>query len=872
MTNSDISLVGVNLSGAEFGSGTSGYGSNYEYPTSSEIAYEASRGMNIIRVPISWERMQPTLDGSLDGTELSRLDDVVNYATSLGMKVDLDVHNYGKYDGQLVGSAAVPDTAFADLWGRLADHYKQNSDVMFGLMNEPAQTDAQGWVTSVNAAIGAIRATGATQEILVPGINYDGAWTWVGSPNATVIAKQVSDPIHNYSLEVHQYLDQDGSGTNYGPVYDTSGIDRISQITQWAEANGQRLFLGEIGVPPDPTSISALGNVLSYMSAHSDVWQGITYWAAGPLWGSYPLSAEPTLNASGIAIDAPQMSELEQYAPLRESAPTITLDTASPAAGNLGAGHTITFTLTTSEAVQVKGTPSLALNDGGQATYVPGSSSPTNLVFSTTVAAGQNAANLAVTGVSLPNGATIVDGAGNPADLSGATATFAGLEVDGTPPAVSASLLSVMQNSGPTSIGIAAPSDNLTAADGLAITVDSLPTSGTVTLGDGTTPVAAGENLTAAELESLDFTPAAGVFAQESTFAYTVTDGAGNATVGTAALDVGGPGAPTLAGTSAIATSAEVPVTPFEGVTLADPSDAAGATDTLTIALAGGGGTLSGAGLTANTDGTYGLSGSAAAVTAALDALSFTPTAGAPGATATTTFILSDVSSSGVSVSDSGSSVTDTAAPPATPPIEPPTPPIEPPTPPIEPPTPPIEPPTSPIEPPTSPIPPPGIDSETVTINSDGTITDTYSGGPYFDGRKYTSYADTFGPDGTLLEEVRTKRNGVESVKLDAGGQTLVSNGPTNVNNNGATHTTFVFNAGYGSDVISLLLVNGTDHDMLSFSRPDFHNSVAAVLHDTMNTLQGAIITDPVTGDALRLTGITKAQLAHNLRDITFHK
>ncbi len=57
----------------------------------------------------------------------------------------------------------------------------------------------------------------------------------------------------------------------------------------------------------------------------------------------------------------------------------------------------------------------------------------------------------------------------------------------------------------------------------------SLPTDGTVTLADGTTRVTAGESLTAAQLTGLEFTPTAGVSNQGSTFAYTVTDGAGNA-------------------------------------------------------------------------------------------------------------------------------------------------------------------------------------------------------------------------------------------------------------------------------------------------------------------------------------------------------
>jgi endoglucanase len=52
-------LIGVNLSGAEFGTAMIGtYGIDYTYPTHAEIDYFASKGMGIIRLPFMWERLQ----------------------------------------------------------------------------------------------------------------------------------------------------------------------------------------------------------------------------------------------------------------------------------------------------------------------------------------------------------------------------------------------------------------------------------------------------------------------------------------------------------------------------------------------------------------------------------------------------------------------------------------------------------------------------------------------------------------------------------------------------------------------------------------------------------------------------------------------
>jgi hypothetical protein len=107
------------------------------------------------------------------------------------------------------------------------------------------------------------------------------------------------------------------------------------------------------------------------------------------------------------------------------------------------------------------------------------------------------------------------------------------------------------------------------------------------------------------------------------------------------------PAAPTISGTVAgQTTSSEAPVNPFSGVSISDPNS--GATDTLTITLSANGttGTLSGSGLSGSSSGVYTLAAaSAATITSELQALKFTPTAGAPNSSTTTSFALSDLSS-----------------------------------------------------------------------------------------------------------------------------------------------------------------------------------------------------------------------------------
>ncbi|HEY5503943.1 MAG TPA: cellulase family glycosylhydrolase, partial [Sedimentisphaerales bacterium] len=102
----DIQFAGVNLSGAEFGAVTNStdkgalpgvFGSQYTYPTSPEVDYYMGRGMNIIRLPFRWERLQHTNNGAFDSAELGRMNTFVSYATSNGMYVILDPHNFQRY-------------------------------------------------------------------------------------------------------------------------------------------------------------------------------------------------------------------------------------------------------------------------------------------------------------------------------------------------------------------------------------------------------------------------------------------------------------------------------------------------------------------------------------------------------------------------------------------------------------------------------------------------------------------------------------------------------------------------------------------------------------------------------------------------------
>ncbi|MBW4021950.1 MAG: cellulase family glycosylhydrolase [Proteobacteria bacterium] len=288
-----VSLLGVNLSGAEYGDPVTGVlGHTYTYPTNGEIDYFASLGMNVVRIPIQWQRLQPVQNGPLDQTQLACLDGIVAHAATQGVKVLIDAHNYGIAFGSDIGSAGTPNASFANFWSQMATHFKNDPNVVFDIMNEPHDQTATQWAASAQAAVTAIRATGATQEILVSGSEWDGGSSWISSGNAAALVN-IQDPANNLGYEVHEYFDTAATGTSTMVVSPTIGPERLADITQWAEEYGKKLFLGEVGAGSDPTSLTALSNTLNYINANSSVWQGATYWAAGPWNSNYMFSANP---------------------------------------------------------------------------------------------------------------------------------------------------------------------------------------------------------------------------------------------------------------------------------------------------------------------------------------------------------------------------------------------------------------------------------------------------------------------------------------------------------------------------------------------------------------------------------------------------
>lgn len=307
-------LLGVNLSGGEFGH-TRLPGvlyKDYIYPSRNDLAYFKAQGMNIVRVPFRWERVQRQINTPLDVAEIEQLRNVVSWARDMNICVLLDLHNFGTYHGRVLGSVDLPASAFFDVWRRLLQAFNNPDETAFGLMNEPAALSVPQWMQIAQQTVLTLRSAGARHLLLVGSGRWSGAHEWEKSYDgvaATNAFRSFYDPLNNFAIELHQYADANYSGTGTSCIDAARLRDALARITVWAKQEKKRFLLGEFGVAPSTECLAALRAMLESMQ-DADAWLGWTYWSAGPWWGNYAFSIQP-----GNGTEAPQLGLLKNFIP-----------------------------------------------------------------------------------------------------------------------------------------------------------------------------------------------------------------------------------------------------------------------------------------------------------------------------------------------------------------------------------------------------------------------------------------------------------------------------------------------------------------------------------------------------------------------------
>jgi endoglucanase len=71
--------------------------------------------------------MTPTLGGTISSSFFSTYQTTVNAALATGAYVIVDLHNYARWNGGIIGQGGPTNAQYASIWSQLAAKFKGNS-------------------------------------------------------------------------------------------------------------------------------------------------------------------------------------------------------------------------------------------------------------------------------------------------------------------------------------------------------------------------------------------------------------------------------------------------------------------------------------------------------------------------------------------------------------------------------------------------------------------------------------------------------------------------------------------------------------------------------------------------------------------------
>lgn len=300
---------GINVAGAEFSS------ANVIWENPASFAFLAARGHRLVRLPLLWENIQPTLGGALNSTILGGLKTTIAAAEAAGIKVIVDIHNYAKYNGIAYGDAgSFTQADFVDLWSRLSLVFRDDPTVIgYGLMNEPrllptvnSVTGNERWKLAQQAALNGIRDNDDPTCVLISGYTAASLAGWFNATAGQPVP-YITDPADNFRWEAHHYWDSNGGKYNlsYAAEATTNAgwgggdptlkktLFELNKWIDWLKQYGQRGYIGEFGWPssagPFPADAASWDNIgaqyLTRIDQEGDlIWA--TAWATGSRWSA----------------------------------------------------------------------------------------------------------------------------------------------------------------------------------------------------------------------------------------------------------------------------------------------------------------------------------------------------------------------------------------------------------------------------------------------------------------------------------------------------------------------------------------------------------------------------------------------------------
>ncbi|KAI0440682.1 glycoside hydrolase family 5 protein [Xylaria telfairii] len=317
-----VQYFGVNIAGFDFGCGidascdTAGVGPPLSTLGGPDGAGQMSHfvndlSMNIFRLPVGWQFLvNNQLGGPLDSNNVGQYDQLVQACLATGASCIIDIHNYARWNGGIIGQGGPSNDQFANLWSQLATKYAGAEKVIFGLMNEPHDVpDIGAWAQSAQAAVTAIRqaesaAGGAAHMILIPGNDWTSAGAFATNSGPALLGVVNPDgSTTGLVFDVHKYSDTDGSGTHTECVTDNIS-SAFAPLADWLRSNNRQALNTEMGGGNTQSCEMYVCDQIAYLNQNADVYLGYVGWAAGSFDPEkYELSEVP-INNGGSWTDS----------------------------------------------------------------------------------------------------------------------------------------------------------------------------------------------------------------------------------------------------------------------------------------------------------------------------------------------------------------------------------------------------------------------------------------------------------------------------------------------------------------------------------------------------------------------------------------
>lgn len=175
-----------------------------------DFALQQSWGANVTRLSLNQDFWLPGA-AKYSSSYQQNIDTAITWAEELGMDVILDLHWSDKGDLQNgnPGQQRMADQNSVTFWTSVANKYKDDGHILFELYNEPHDVSWEVWLDGGDSGDGfqaagmqdlydAVRATGATNLVLVGGLDY--AYNLQGVPAHKVQGFNIVYVTHPYNF------------------------------------------------------------------------------------------------------------------------------------------------------------------------------------------------------------------------------------------------------------------------------------------------------------------------------------------------------------------------------------------------------------------------------------------------------------------------------------------------------------------------------------------------------------------------------------------------------------------------------------------------------------------------------------------------